>query len=72
MKERIYINDLVETPDGKGIVKEIKELYHGDIGFTCLLEVPYKIINPRMNNKEYGFPAYSFGYQYTEDKLKKL
>lgn len=67
---RFFINDEVMTPDGKGIVKKIEELYSGIIGYTCVLENPYKVIDPYQKTKEYGFPKYSFGYMYSEGLIK--
>lgn len=68
--QRFYINDQVMTPDGKGIVKRIEELYSGTIGYTCVLEKPYKVIDSHLGVREYGFPAYSFGYMYTIGLVK--
>lgn len=67
---RFFINDEVMTPDGKGIIKRIEELYLGNIGYTCVLEKPYKVIDPYQGTKEYGFPKYSFGYMYTQGLIK--
>lgn len=69
---KLKINDVVMTPDGKGIIKKMEELYLGDIGCTCLLEKPYKIIDEIQATKEYGYPEYSFGYMYNSKKLKKV
>ncbi len=68
----IFINDTVETPDGKAIVKKIEELYLGNIGYTCLLEKPYTYINKWSKEKDYNFPSYSFGYMYDLSQLKLL
>ena len=65
------INEEVMTPDGKGIVKRIEELYSGAIGYVCVLEKPYKVIDTYQNIIEYGFPKYSFGYMYING-LKKI
>jgi len=67
---RFFINEEVMTPDGKGIVKRIEELYCGKIGYTCLLEKPYKVIDPYQNTRDYVFPKYSFGYMYSEGLIK--
>lgn len=67
----ITINDRVTTPDGIGIVKRMEELVSGKIGYTCVLEKPYKVICPYRNIRDYSFPAYSFGYMYNEDEISK-
>lgn len=67
---RFFINDIVITPDGKGIVKRIEELYSGNIGYTCVLENPYIITDSFRGIREYGFPKYSFGYMYSEGLIK--
>lgn len=69
MNNKIKLNDIVITPDGKGIVKKIEELYDGSIGYTCILEKPYKVINPWSNIRDYDYPSYSFGYMYKEHDI---
>ena len=70
-KSNYSINDRVITPDGKGIIKRIEELYSGKIGYTCVLEKPYIVIDSYKNIRNYNFPEYSFGYMYNEAVIQK-
>ena len=53
-KNKFKLNERVLTPDGRGIVKEIKLNYNCKIIYVCLLEKPYKVICP-YNNKMHCF-----------------
>jgi hypothetical protein len=53
----------------KGIIKRIEELYSGKIGYTCVLEKPYIVIDSYKNIRNYNFPEYSFGYMYNEEVI---
>jgi len=72
IKNKFKINQKVLTPDGIGIVKEIKLNYNDDIIYACLLEKPFKIICPYRMIKDYNFNPYSFGYAYKESLIKKI
>ena len=67
------INDILNTVDGKGIIKNIIVL--GDIsdekiGYVCILKKPYIIIDEWDGTKKFGFFPYAFGYTYNENGEK--
>jgi hypothetical protein len=71
-KNKFKINERVLTPDGIGIVKEIKLNYNDDLIYACLLEKPFKIICPYKKVKDYDYSPYLFGYTYKESLIKKI
>jgi len=72
-KNKYGIGVTVITPDGLGIIKRIEENCSGtSILYTCVLEKPFKVVDPYNNTREYGFPPYFFGYSYLESQIKLM
>lgn len=72
IRNKYFINQQVLTPDGEGRVTRIAITEDNELLYSCLLKRPYKIVHPYLKWKEYGFLAYSFGYDYAESSLSLL